>query len=103
MDGTINWCTAEVLRAKGETLLDSGNADAPAEAEKPFLRSIDIGRQQKALSRELRGATSWARLRHDDGRKRQARDPLNAVYARFAEGFARRDSIEASELLEVLD
>jgi hypothetical protein len=102
MEGNVNWCTAEVLRAQGETLLTSGNADAWSEAERLFLRSIEISRDQKALSWELRGASSLARAWHSDGRTRQARDLLNDVYGRFTEGFATRDLVEAKTLLEAL-
>jgi predicted ATPase/DNA-binding winged helix-turn-helix (wHTH) protein len=102
MEGNVNWCTAEVLRAQGETLLTSGNADAWSEAERLFLRSMEISRQQKALSWELRSASSLARVWHSGGRTRQARDLLNDVYGRFTEGFATRDLVEAKTLLEAL-
>jgi predicted ATPase/DNA-binding winged helix-turn-helix (wHTH) protein len=102
MGGSINWCTAEVLRAEGETLLDAGNADACPEAETLFLRSIDISRRQKALSWELRSATSLARLWHLVGRTTQARALLTEVYGRFTEGFTTRDLIEAKTLLDAL-
>jgi predicted ATPase len=102
MDGSINWCTAEILRAKGEALLDAGSADARAEAEKLFLRSIDISRRQRALSWELRSATSLARLWHLIGQTTQARAFLTEVYGRFTEGFTTRDLVEAKTLLDAL-
>src|SRR2546426_12286904 len=43
----------EILRAKGESLLLIGNAQAREQAEGLFLRSIDISRHQHALSWEL--------------------------------------------------
>jgi predicted ATPase len=101
-DGPINWCTAEVLRAKGEALLEAANADACGEAESLFLRSIDISRRQRALSWELRGATSLARLWHLAGRTREASELLSEVYGRFTEGFATRDLVEAKRVLDAL-
>jgi predicted ATPase len=101
-DGRMNWCTAEVLRAKGETLLQESEANARPAAEKLFLRSIDISRRQRALSWELRSATSLARLWHLGGQTRPARDLLANVYGRFTEGFATRDLIEAKTLLDTL-
>jgi hypothetical protein len=64
----VNWSTAEVLRAKGELLLARGNAEAQREAERLYLRSIEISRRQGALSWELRSATSLALLWHKSGR-----------------------------------
>jgi tetratricopeptide (TPR) repeat protein len=72
MGGTVNWCTAEILRAKGESLLEVAEANRPR-AEELFLRAIDISRRQDALSWELRSATSLARLWHLAGRTRKAR------------------------------
>jgi len=48
----------EILRAKGESLLLIGNAQAREQAEGLFLRSIDISRHQHAL-----GAPDGARSR----------------------------------------
>jgi predicted ATPase len=84
-------------------LLDAINADAQPEAEKLFLRSIDISRRQGALSWELRSATSLAHLWHLAGRTTQARAFLTEVYGRFTEGFATLDLVEAKALLDTLD
>ena len=97
-----NWCTAEVLRGAGEELLDSAKAGASAEAERLFLRSIDISRRQRALSWELRSAVSLARLWHAGGQTVRATDLLASVYGRFTEGFATRDLAEAKTLLGTL-
>jgi predicted ATPase/DNA-binding winged helix-turn-helix (wHTH) protein len=101
MGGDLNWCTAEVLRAQGEMLLNAHNSDDWS-VEELFLRSIDISRQQKALSWELRSATSLARLWHGDGRTIRARSLLSEVYGRFTQGFTTKDLVEAKELLSVL-
>jgi predicted ATPase/DNA-binding winged helix-turn-helix (wHTH) protein len=100
--GKPDWCTAEVLRGAGEELLDSGKAGAPAEAERLFLRSIEISRRQRALSWELRSAISLARLWHGGGQTVRATDLLASVYGRFTEGFATRDLAEAKTLLGTL-
>ncbi len=100
--GATNWCTAEILRKRGEILLAGNAANDTPEAEDLFLRAIDISRKQKALSWELRSATSLARLWRNSGRASQARDILRQVYERFAEGFSRPDLIEAKALLDAL-
>lgn len=100
--GGTNWCSAEVLRKHGDILLASGGDNANSVAENLFLRSIDISRKQKALSWELRGATSLARLWHRNGRTAQARNVLGGVYERFTEGFATHDLVEARALLHSL-
>ncbi len=100
--GATNWCTAEILRKHGEILLASGSENANSDAEKLFLRSIEIAQRQKALSWELRSATSLARLWHRGGQTARAGDILSRVYGRFNEGFATRDLIEAKVLLNSL-
>ena len=102
LSGATNWCTAEVLRKRGEILLACEGEPSNSEAENLFLRSIDISRRQKALSWELRSATSLARLWQRTGRTVQARDLLSRVYERFTEGFARGDLVEAKALLNSL-
>ncbi|PWT85997.1 MAG: hypothetical protein C5B56_13145 [Proteobacteria bacterium] len=99
--GRVNWCTAEILRARGEGVLVADAANRQ-EAETLFLRSLDIGRSQMALSWQLRSATSLARLWRDGGRVADARTILADIYGRFTEGFATRDLVEARTLLETL-
>lgn len=101
LSGNINWCTAEILRAKGELLLQSGAAKR-AEAEDLFLRAFSIGSDQAALSWQLRATVSLARLWRDTGRSGQARTRLADVYGRFTEGFATRDLMDARALLQTL-
>ena len=88
--------------AAASTLQVNDSVDGRLEAETLFLRAIDISREQKALSWELRCVTSLARLRHQMGRTAQARDMLAKVSDRFAEGFATRDLLEAKALLDLL-
>lgn len=95
------WCAPEILRIKGENLLSEGGCSSEecAAAEILFLRSLEMARQQGALSWELRGATSLARLYQLRGRTIEAHNILASVYARFTEGFGTADLITAKELL----
>ena len=95
------WCIAELLRIKGEILLQKGDEGVPL-AEEHFLRSGAWARQQEALSWELRAAISLARLRRQQGRVAEAREALVLVYERFSEGFATSDLMEAKRLLDAL-
>ena len=52
--------------------------------------------------RELRAATSLARLLRDQGKRAEARALLAPVYAWFTEGFDTGDLVEANALLEEL-
>jgi predicted ATPase len=54
------------------------------------------------LSWELRAATSFARLRREQGRTAEARDLLAGVYGRFSEGFGTADLTAAKALLHEL-
>jgi predicted ATPase/DNA-binding winged helix-turn-helix (wHTH) protein len=98
-NGLTGWCAAELIRVKAETLLMKGEGTAAA-AERLLHRSLDIAREQGALSWELRTATSLARLWHQQRRTRDAHDLLESVRARFTEGFATTDLIKARTLLE---
>jgi len=104
IDAAVNaaqpdWATAELLRARGERLLERGRADA---AEAAFGQALALARAQGALAWELRAACSLARLHSGAGRKAQARDLLAQVHGRFTEGFATRDLVAARQLLETL-
>ena len=61
-----------------------------------------MARHQGALSLELRGATSLAKLLESTGRKSEARSLLSEVYDRFEEGFETADLLDAKELLDSL-
>jgi predicted ATPase len=93
------WYLAELLRTKGELLLQ-GRAPAAAEAaEQCFHQALDVARRQDALSWELRAAMSLARLWRGQRRVSQARKLLEPVYHRFTEGFATVDLVAAKALL----
>jgi class 3 adenylate cyclase/predicted ATPase len=95
------WCEAEIHRTAGEIALTSPEAD-PAKAQAHFERAIAIARSQKAMSWELRAATSLARLLRDHGKRQQALDLLAPVYGWFTEGCDTADLKEAKALLDEL-
>ena len=96
------WLMAELLRIKGELLLQSGVAGAAAAAEDHFREALDWARRQDALSWELRAATSLTRLWRDQGRPAEGMALLRPVYDRFTEGFDTTDLKAADELLRTL-
>jgi predicted ATPase len=95
------WCEAEVHRTTGEIALTSPGADA-AKAETCFERALAIAREQRAMSWELRAATSMARLWCEQGKRREARELLAPVYGWFTEGLDTLDLMEAKVLLDEL-
>jgi predicted ATPase len=93
------WLTAELNRHQGQLLLREGHSEA---AEKLFGIALSIAEDQGAKLWELRAAMSLARLRHDQGRRAEARDLLAPVYGWFTEGFGTPDLKEAKTLLDRL-
>jgi predicted ATPase/DNA-binding winged helix-turn-helix (wHTH) protein len=94
------WNLAELLRLKGEFLLQEAGDQSISAAEKCFFRALDVARQQGALFWELRSALSLARLRVRQGRPDDARPILAPVYGRFTEGFETADMRAARAMLE---
>jgi predicted ATPase len=99
--GPIGWCTPELLRIGGKRRLQPGREDQAA-AEALLLRSLDVARQQGALSWELRSAMSLAELWRDQGRHDAAVDLLVSVRDRFTEGFSTADLVSSGRLLRSL-
>ncbi len=97
-----NWCLPELLRIKGDILLKQAGPQAAASGEEYFRDALAWARRQNALSWELRVATSYARLWHEQGRSADARELLDTAYARFTEGFSTGDLRVARALLEEL-
>ena len=91
----------EMWRLKGDFLMHREPANA-AEAEHYFGRSLDLAHRQGALSWELRTAVSMARLRVRQGRPREAREGLAAVWERFTQGKETMDLRAAASLLDAL-
>jgi predicted ATPase len=96
------WYAPELLRIKGEVLLQQAADQLVLAAEDCFTQAAQMAREQGALFWELRAALSVARLRVSQGRHHEARAPLASVYDRFTEGFATADMQAARTLLEEL-
>ena len=91
---------ADLHRVEGRLRRLTG---APAdEVEACFEAALSLARQQGARSYELRAATSLARLRRDQGRRREALDLLAPVHAWFTEGLDTPDLRDAEALLAEL-
>jgi predicted ATPase len=72
------------------------------EAERCFLKAIEIARKQSAKSLELRAAMSLARLWRQQGKRHEAHSMLVELYGWFTEGFDTKDLQEAKRLLSEL-
>jgi predicted ATPase/DNA-binding winged helix-turn-helix (wHTH) protein len=81
------WYQAELVRMKGEFILEQSKGQLVIEAEDCFRAANDIAREQGALFWELRIAVSLAHLRMTQGRYDEMRQLLAPVYDRFTEGF----------------
>jgi len=101
--GGERWSIAELLRIKGECLLEEESERSDVEAENCFARALDVARQQGALFWELRAAMGLARKRNGQGRTADARHVLASVYDRFTEGFDTADLKAAERLLAAFD
>ena len=97
--GDALWSLPEVLRVNAELLLQQNGPGAVPAAEDRLLRSLELARQQAALSWELRTAMSLSRLWRQGGRAEEGRVLLAATYERFTEGFGTRDLVDARRLL----
>jgi predicted ATPase/DNA-binding winged helix-turn-helix (wHTH) protein len=98
-----SWALAELHRIRGKTLLSEQTSSANPAVEAAFLQSLDIAREQKVLSWELRTAVSLAKLWRDQRRLREARDLLTSIYPRFTEGFGTSDLVSAVAVMNELD
>jgi len=96
------WYVPELLRIKGEVLLQQAADRSVSLAEDCFDQAGELAREQGALFWELRIALSLARLRVTQGRNSEARQVLAPVYDRFTEGFGTTDMVSARQLLESL-
>jgi predicted ATPase/DNA-binding winged helix-turn-helix (wHTH) protein len=83
------WCMPELLRIKGELTRTEGY----------FVRSLNLAREQKALTWELRSATSLGRLWWERGKCADAIALVQNVYDKFVEGFDTIDLRAAREFL----
>ncbi len=92
----------ELLRIKGEVLLDQAANDSLSAAEGCFFGAIAMAREQDALFWELRAALSLARMRTRQDRREEGKRILASAYDRFTEGFETADLLSARNLLEEL-
>ncbi len=99
----VLWNTPELLRVDAELLLWHAAPGAVAAAEAKLLRSLEIARDQAALSWELRAATSLARLWRRHGRATEALGLLAGTYRKFSEGFGTSDLLRARNLMTELE
>jgi len=93
--------SAELHRVRASVTLaaDAGTVDV---AEADLAKALEIARDQKAISLELRAARDIAKLLIDRGAKMQALDLLNLVLSAFTEGFETTDQMEATAILDSL-
>jgi predicted ATPase len=78
------------------------SANEGTAAEGCFRQAIETARRQQSLGWELRATMSLARLWQRHARREEARAALAAVYARYTEGFATPDLVDAATLVEQL-
>ncbi|OLF53522.1 transcriptional regulator [Pseudomonas chlororaphis] len=94
-----SWSTAELLRARAETLPSD---TAPEVAEALLHQALAVAKAQGALAWELRSAASLARLWQRQGRYRRALGLLEPICTRFTEGLAMSELIRVRQLLDEL-
>ena len=92
----------ELLRLRGELLLQQSMGQPGSGAEQSFSAALCLARRQGALALELRAALSLARLRVTQGRHDEARRILTPIYDRFTEGLGTADLKAAEHLLATL-
>jgi predicted ATPase/DNA-binding winged helix-turn-helix (wHTH) protein len=98
-----HWCLPEIMRVKGELLLQQRATNYEDEVERHFLESIELARQQGALSWQLRTAMSLAGFQAHHHRVGDGLSALAQAYDAFTEGFRTRDLEAAKQLLTKLD
>jgi predicted ATPase/class 3 adenylate cyclase len=97
-----NFFLAEVYRLHGEITLTLDSPTALQDAEDCYVRSLEIARNQNAISWELRTAVSLATLWRDVGKHELAVDLLSPIVNKFGEGFETVDVKKAVSLLAEL-
>ena len=93
------WYLPELLRIRGDLALREGMPHSADEAEKWLRRSLDLAREQKTRSWELRTTSSLCRLWGEQGRTSEAHAQLAPLLDRFEEGFGTEDLRAAKKLL----
>lgn len=100
--GTAGWSTAEILRARANSLLAEDCPLQTEAAEAVLIRALNVAKTQGALAWELRSATTLAQLWKRQGRYQQAHELLAPLYQRFTEGFTTPDLMKVRRLLDEL-
>ena len=90
---------AELHRLRGGRT-SGRQAGSRASSRRAFYRGLDVARNQRARSLELRAALSLKRLWRRTGQHRQDNTLLALVYGSFTEGFDTPDLREARMLLK---
>ena len=93
------WCEGELKRRIGIAHWLKGNPD---KATICFREAISVAAAQSAKLFELRASVSFARLLARQGKRDEAYNVLNPVYAWFSEGFDTPDLLDARALLTEL-
>jgi predicted ATPase len=94
------WWEAELYRLKGDLMLTQDEVGSDVEVW--LQKAIQVSRQQKAKSLELRGVVSLCRLLHKQDRREEARQALAGICNWFTEGFGTPDLREAEVLIKEL-
>jgi class 3 adenylate cyclase/tetratricopeptide (TPR) repeat protein len=98
LEGGQHFYDAELLRMKGELLME----DRPDDADSVLRGALARARQQEARGFELRIATNLAELLRRRGDRSEALALLAPIHASFDEGGDTPDVRRARELLQVL-
>jgi adenylate cyclase len=86
---------------KGQLFLHKDPPDL-AEAERSFLKAIELAQKMGAKSLELRASLNLARLLAKQRHRKEARATLSEIYNWFTEGLDTSDLKDARALLEEL-
>jgi len=95
----VGWYEIQLYRLQGELFLQLG-ADR-REAERSFMKSLEIARNRSALMLELHAAVSLSRLWIEQGRTLEVPELLKPIVARFNENSDDGDLNQARKLIVV--
>ncbi|MDE3738804.1 winged helix-turn-helix domain-containing protein [Pseudomonas resinovorans] len=96
-----NFNFPDLLRTKAEVILSLPPIEKQ-QIEDLLSRALASAREQSALSWELRVALLISRVRAGEGKSREAREQLEAVYSRFTEGFETSELKISAEVLRAM-